>query len=128
MVPKLWLHIIRTIKIKTYGSFTVSAIIHISEIANELHEESPTYSTTNLLSDLGGALGLCLGLSIWTILKAMCKCKMLNRVSVVNIFLGYYMGYKQLLKVFPILSTKSQPFIPKDVPKKGNFIKSHGKH
>ena len=87
MVPKLLLHIIRTIKIKTYGSFTVSAIIHISEIANELHEESPTYSTTNLLSDLGGALGLCLGLSIWTILKAMCKCKMLNRVSVVNIFL-----------------------------------------
>ena len=38
------------------------------------------------------------------------------------LFLGYYMGYKQLLKVFPILSTKSQPFIPKDVPKKENFI------
>ena len=32
------------------------------------------------------------------------------------------MGYKQLLKVFPILSTKSQPFIPKDVPKKEKFI------
>ena len=77
----------------------VSVIIHISEVANELHEETPTYSTTNLLSDVGGALGLCLGLSIWTILIVIGKCMIVFKTGYLSLS-GYLLSYKHVVAIY----------------------------
>ena len=48
----------------------VSAVIRVSEDANILREEIATYAMNNLFSDLGGDLGLFLGLCIWSIVES----------------------------------------------------------
>ena len=42
----------------------IQVTLKLSEIAGFLYEEVPSYSTGHLVSDIGGALGLVLGLSI----------------------------------------------------------------
>ena len=48
----------------------ISAVIRISEDANVLREERITYSMNNLFSDVGGDLGLFLGLCVWSMVHS----------------------------------------------------------
>ena len=48
----------------------ISAVIRISEDANVLREERITYSVNNLFSDVGGDLGLFLGLCVWSMVHS----------------------------------------------------------
>ena len=48
----------------------ISAVIRISEDSNVLREERITYSVNNLLSDVGGDLGLFLGLCVWSMVHS----------------------------------------------------------
>ena len=54
-------------------SYPKIAIIHLSENANVVLEETSTYPSSSFLSDTGGALGLFLGLSILNILRFSAK-------------------------------------------------------
>ena len=42
----------------------ISVTLKLAEVSGFVHEETPTYSAGSLVSDIGGALGLLLGLSI----------------------------------------------------------------
>ena len=48
----------------------IAAVIRISEDANILQEERVTYSVNNLFADVGGDLGLFLGLCVWSIIQS----------------------------------------------------------
>ena len=70
----------------------ISAVIRISEDANILKEERVTYSVNNLFSDVGGDLGLFLGLCVWSMVHSAMHAVVLIRNKAENF------KYKRLMK------------------------------
>ena len=62
----------------------ISAVIRISEDANVLREERITYSVNNLFSDVGGDLGLFLGLCVWSMVHSAMQAVVLIRNKAEN--------------------------------------------
>ena len=73
----------------------VSAVIRISEDANILREERMTYSINNLLSDIGGDLGLFLGLCVWSIIHSAMNAVLVIRNKIMNCWTKDKLGEKQ---------------------------------
>ena len=73
----------------------VSAVIRISEDANILREERITYSINNLLSDIGGDLGLFLGLCVWSIIDSAMNAILVIQSRIINCLSRKKLGIKQ---------------------------------
>ena len=73
----------------------VSAVIRISEDANILREERITYSINNLLSDIGGDLGLFLGLCVWSIIDSAMNAILVIQNKIINCLSRKKLGIKQ---------------------------------
>ena len=70
----------------------ISAVIRISEDANVLREERITYSVNNLFSDVGGDLGLFLGLCVWSMVHSAMQAVVVIRNKAENF------KYRRILK------------------------------
>ena len=73
----------------------VSAVIRISEDANILREERITYSINNLLSDIGGDLGLFLGLCVWSIIHSAMNAVLVIQNKILNCWSKKKLGTKE---------------------------------
>ena len=108
----------------------ISAVIRISEDANVLREERITYSVNNLFSDVGGDLGLFLGLCVWSMVHSAMQAVVVIRNKAENF--KYRRIFKKsrfwTKKKFGIsrrhLSTPSERFnISRDRSQKSSFTK-----
>ena len=70
----------------------IAAVIRISEDANILQEERVTYSVNNLFADVGGDLGLFLGLCVWSMIHSAMHAVVVIRNKAENF------KYKRLMK------------------------------
>ena len=63
-------------------------LVRLSEKTNVIYNELPSYSYAEVMSDVGGAAGLILGLNLWLILQG----KDTMWYSLINIFKWWQTG------------------------------------
>ena len=73
----------------------MTATLKIAEVTGIIHEESPVYSKEALISDIGGALGLILGLNLLDVV--VCSGMALKKLIYAIIF--FYRGMGKAQKV-----------------------------
>ena len=106
----------------------VSAVIRVSEDANILREEIATYAMNNLFSDLGGDLGLFLGLCIWSIVESALHAIVALRNKIENFKNSRY--WKEKLGITrghlptPTPSDEKQDNLSSDLSKNSNFFEA----